>query len=210
VIDTAQKVRIMGVHFKPGGAHAFTGFAVDEVQDRHLAAEVLWGAAALTLTDQLAHAPDAAARFLLLEEALHRRVVCPAGPHAAVQEAVAVLTRTPGLVPIESLAAQTGLSHRRFIELFRRQAGLPPKLFSRILRFQQTLARVHAAPRLPDWCEVAFDAGYYDQSHLIRDFRQFAGLTPAAYYALKGEHKNHVPVPVLDGDGGQICPIPEG
>jgi AraC-like DNA-binding protein len=85
----------------------------------------------------------------------------------------------PNLLPV---LRETGLSERRFIEVFHEQVGLTPKAFCRVRRFQRVLKSVHGA-REVDWAQVALDCGYYDQPHFIHDFRGFSGLTPAQYVA---------------------------
>lgn len=100
----------------------------------------------------------------------------------------------------DSIAVTTervGLSSRRFIELFRRQVGLTPKVFCRVRRFQQVLERVHREEVHRgdmEWAQVALACGYYDQSHFIHDFRSFSGLTPCEYRAAATPHLNHVPL----------------
>jgi methylphosphotriester-DNA--protein-cysteine methyltransferase len=65
---------------------------------------------------------------------------------------------------------------------FRDQVGLPPKLLARILRFDRVVARLRTQD--PErWADVAYDAGYYDQAHFNRDFRELAGTTPSAFLA---------------------------
>ncbi len=78
------------------------------------------------------------------------------------------------------LARDAGISRKHLAGLFRDQVGLAPKTLARIHRFQCALARVQAGCN-PDWCELALHCGYYDQSHLIHDFRQFTGLAPTAF-----------------------------
>ena len=73
-----------------------------------------------------------------------------------------------------------GLSHRRFIEVFSAEVGLTPKLYGRIQRFQRASASTQGQP-LPDWSKIAAECGYFDQSHLIRDFMAFSGLSPAEF-----------------------------
>jgi AraC-like DNA-binding protein len=91
------------------------------------------------------------------------------------------------------VTAEIGLSPRRFIELFRRQVGLPPKVFCRVRRFQNVLQMVHQRTEI-DWVRVALECGYYDQAHFIHDFQSFSGLTPSAYLAAATPHLNHVPL----------------
>jgi len=74
----------------------------------------------------------------------------------------------------------TGLSHTRFIQLFRENVGLTPKLFYRVRRFRTLPDRIGKGMPV-NWAELAVDCGYFDQAHLIRDFRAFAGITPLEY-----------------------------
>jgi len=81
---------------------------------------------------------------------------------------------------VRKLARNAGLSARRFIDVFNCEVGLKPKLFNRVQRFQRVLARVYRIPA-PNWGQLALEHGYFDQSHLIRDFLAFSGSSPADY-----------------------------
>jgi AraC-like DNA-binding protein len=81
---------------------------------------------------------------------------------------------------IRKIQLDTGFSHTHFIQLFREQVGLTPKLFGRIRRFQMLLGRIDKGLPL-NWADAATDCGYFDQAHLIHDFRAFAGVTPLEY-----------------------------
>lgn len=193
VIDASQQTLIMGVAFRAGGAYAIPRFGVSDISNSHLSASDVWGHQAQFLWEELAGLPDSKSRVAALERALIKVIARGRQRelHPAVQTALEELQHHPATVSVRDLAVDTGLSQRRFIELFTRQVGITPKLFSRIQRFQRTLQKVHFLRRV-DWCELAFDAGYYDQSHLIRDFQQFSGLSPTQYRALRTEHHNHV------------------
>ncbi|MEV6556552.1 helix-turn-helix domain-containing protein [Nocardia sp. NPDC051756] len=75
------------------------------------------------------------------------------------------------------MAAESGWSERHFRRRFAEQVGLPPKDYGSLLRFSAALTALTRDPRR-DMCRLAGDFGYYDQSHLIRDFRRFAGAPP--------------------------------
>lgn len=90
------------------------------------------------------------------------------------------MDQTGGCLGIGRLAAEIGCSRKHLVAGFGSEIGLPPKTLARILRFARVLRRLDGADR-PAWAEIALDCGYYDQAHLIRDFRQFAGTTPAAW-----------------------------
>jgi AraC-like DNA-binding protein len=89
------------------------------------------------------------------------------------------LHATHGGVPIAALAAEVGWSRRHLVNRFRTQVGLPPKTLARVLRFEELLRRLPTG----DLAEVATACGYYDQAHMNRDFREFAGTTPTDYLA---------------------------
>ena len=188
VIDPSQHASILGVHFRPGGAFPFLGAPAGELADTHVDLRTLWGSAAVELRERLCAAATPEERFSLLEKALLSRV--HRERHAAVPAALDALEGEE--VRIRDVAERVGLSQRRFIQVFADQVGVTPKLYRRIRRFQRarTLAR-----NVPEWARVAVDCGYFDQSHLIRDFVEFSGLTPADYLRRQSENllPNHVP-----------------
>jgi transcriptional regulator GlxA family with amidase domain len=89
-----------------------------------------------------------------------------------------------GRTAVGALATELGWSHRRLIARFREQVGMPPKTIGRLLRFENVSRALMARPE-PPLAEVAFDCGYYDQAHLNRDFRDFAGMSPGAFLAAR-------------------------
>jgi AraC-like DNA-binding protein len=197
VIDPLQHASILGVHFRPGGAFPFLGLPAGELADAHVDLETLWGPRAAELRERLCAAGRPAERFSLIEEALLSRLRgLPARParHGAVREALDVFERTGTEARVREVARHVGLSQRRFIQVFAAEVGLRPKLYSRIRRFQRARALV---PKwaAPDWARVAVDCGYFDQSHLIRDFLAFSGLSPADYLRQRSESvlPNHLP-----------------
>jgi AraC-like DNA-binding protein len=100
-------------------------------------------------------------------------------PSSDVAWAWGALERSHGKAPIGWICDRLGRSRRHLAVQFRDQVGLPPKIVARILRFDRAvsmLARPHA-----NLVDVAFECGYYDQAHLSRDFRSFAGKPPAAF-----------------------------
>ena len=180
VIDPRERVSIIGVHFRPGGAFAFLGPPASELADAHVDLEALWGTSARELHERLCEAKTPAERFNLLEETLMAHLFRPLERHYAVRFALDTLGRADAGLAIRDIAREAGLSQRRFIQVFAREVGMSPKLFYRVRRFRQALETVrHSAA--PNWAQVAVDCGYYDQSHLIHDFRFFSNLSPTEY-----------------------------
>lgn len=175
VIDTRAHAAIVGVHFKAGGALALLGVPPGWLADSHVNLEAIWGVRAAELRERLCAARDLRERFLVLDGALMRRLGSAVRQREEVKLALWGLRRPDAR--IGQVAAEVGLSHRRLIELFTEEVGVTPKVFSRLQRFQRalTLAKQSASP---DWAQMAVACGYFDQSHLIRDFVSLSGLSP--------------------------------
>src|SRR5262249_14448268 len=100
-----------------------------------------------------------------------------AGHDARLRAAVELIQREPWR-PMRSVARQSGSTPRHLQRAFLDYVGCPPKTLARIARFQCVLALRDSRAQW-GWCRVALEAGYYDQAHLIGDFRRFSGSTPA-------------------------------
>ena len=100
-----------------------------------------------------------------------------------VRRAGECVLQTGGGIKVEELAERVGKSRRSLEMAFQRGVGTPPKMFCRITRFRSVYDGVSAGGARVDWSGRALDSGFFDQSHLIRDFRRFAGTTPTSYLA---------------------------
>ena len=186
VIDTREIVSVIGVHFRPGGAFPFLGTPASELADAHVDLEALWGISAIELRERLCVAKTPAERLNLFEKALVAHLLRPLERHYAVRFALDTFGRAASGLAIRDVARDAGLSQRRFIQLFAREVGMPPKLFCRVGRFRHALETVRRTAA-PEWGRVAADCGYYDQSHLIHDFRLFSNLSPTEYVRQRSE-----------------------
>ena len=198
VIDALPGSSMIGVHFKPAGAASVLGCPADELRDCVVQLDALWDAAAASeLREQLLAAHGPAAKFRILEHALSGRLArsrADADQQRRVFWARDQFAAGAESVRVADVAGQLGVSHKQFIEQFRRHVGLTPKLFCRIRRFQDVLARVNAREPV-GWADVACACGYFDQAHFAHDFRDFSGLTPTSYAGNDDvEHMNFVPV----------------
>lgn len=178
--DGTEERAILGVHFKPGGAAAILGFSAADFRDAHVDLRDIWGPTAHTLRERLCALKEPMQRFCLLEQVLSRQLEGYSGGHGAVHIALDVLMRTHGQSKTRDVAKAVGLSQRRLITLFAAEVGLTPKLFGRIRRFQYAVDQSRS-PLQVDWAQLAIECGYFDQSHLIRDFVAFAAVGPADY-----------------------------
>jgi AraC-like DNA-binding protein len=191
VIDPMQHASMIGVHFRPGGAAPFLGTAPGDLTDAHADLETVWGRSAVELRERLCAADTPAERFAVLERMLLARLARAPGRHRAVPTALAAFEQPEARV--RDVAARVGLSHRRFIRVFAAEVGLTPKLYGRVRRFQRARAMVRPGAS-PDWARIAVECGYFDQAHLIRDFRAFAGFSPVEFLRNLSERAmpNHI------------------
>ena len=176
----SRETSMIGVHFKPGGAFPFIGVPAGDLTDTHVDLDTLWGSAAGRLRERLCEARTSVERFELLQHALLSRIGDDVENHYAVSAALEMFVRNHAKPTVREAAKYLGLSQRRFIQVFKAEVGVTPKLFSRIQRFQQTRALIQRNP-LPNWATLALDVGYFDQSHLIREFLEFSGFSPTSY-----------------------------
>jgi AraC-like DNA-binding protein len=191
VLETSQQSEVVGVHFRRGGAAPFLGMPLSEIMDRHVGLEDIWGPQVSALRQRLQEAESSATLFARLEAALLKRLREPPPNYFAVVDAIRQISAGPTALRVRQISDRTGYSRKRFIRLFHDTVGLTPKLFCRIQRFQALLDEI-AAGDCVEWARVALDCGYFDQSHMIRDFRAFAGVTPSAYRPVEADRKNHV------------------
>lgn len=158
----------------PLGAYTLLGVPMARLTNAAVDLPDLLGREARTLVERLGDARSWAARFALLDAFLLRRLDSGPVPDREVARAWRLLDGDPA-VPVADIAADVGWSRKHLTHRFREQAGLPPKVMARVLRFQRAVGLLRDGAGL---AEAAFACGYYDQAHLNRDFRALSGCTP--------------------------------
>lgn len=164
------------------GAYTLLGLPMAELSGQLVDLAEVLGADGRRLAEQLRETPSWWRRFELLDRFLLRRLASGPRPSPEVGWAWERLSATAGAVPIGRIADEVGWSHRHLLARFRQQVGLRPKTAARLARFDGVLRRLDSR-RPPDWGQLAAEAGYADQAHLVRDFRQFTGTTPTEFLA---------------------------
>ncbi|MDX1999408.1 MAG: helix-turn-helix domain-containing protein [Thermoanaerobaculia bacterium] len=154
-----------------------------ELRNRAVPLEEVFGRAARSWSHQLADSPSWEARFDLVDALLGARLLAPAhAPRAEISGAWHRLAASHGQVPIARVAQEVGWSPKHLNSQFRHEIGLAPKTLARILRFGRVVERLQQG-RAGSLADLAAWGGYFDQSHLHRDARQFAGVTPGELVA---------------------------
>jgi AraC-like DNA-binding protein len=177
-LEPTGAVDLVGLRLRPGAASAVWRGALEELRDQALPLDDLEHGLPRELFDRLGEAPPGATRVELALGAL-RRAVRPDRVPPAVSALCRALGHFDTPLTVDEAAARAGLERRTAERLFQRHVGLPPKRLQRILRVHAVLRLVH---RGVGFAAAAVDAGYYDQPHFLRDFRDLAGVSPGEMF----------------------------
>lgn len=170
------------VCFTPWGLSRLTRLPVGELTNRNVEIAHAFGAAVQDeLSDRVARCRGAGERKDVVEEILVRLLAADRGAQsreAAAERAVELIAGSGGTIRVEDLADAFGFGRRRLDRMFTSEIGYSPKKIARLIRFQRALK---VLPRVATLTEAAYELGYYDQAHFIREFRELSGRTPGAY-----------------------------
>ena len=181
----------VGALLKPGAGELLFGVPNVVLANRHVPLDLLWGAAAAKeAVERLNEAASVEQRLMTLEAVLLARLPVLPVLHPVVAYG---LRELPPCRRVADVVERTGYSHRRFIELFKRQVGLSPKRYCRMRRFQRAVAIIDRN-RKTACTDVAMLAGYSDQPHFNREFRAIAGISPRTYQAGTLKRPGHLAV----------------
>lgn len=180
LISPNGAVQLLGIRFHPGGTSAFVRVPMNELTDRIAELGSLSSELERELLSVCECLPSLTEKIAAVESALIGRLLRASHDSSAMQLAARIV-QSAGLISVDQLATDAGISSRQLERRFLREIGVGPKLLGRILRFQQVFRAVERLDAA--WATIAVECGYYDQAHLIRDFNQFAGQTPSVLLA---------------------------
>jgi AraC-like DNA-binding protein len=179
VIAPTGRIELVGIRFRPGGTVPFFRVPIYELNNQVVELSSLSDRLERFAQGELADAGAMGDRVSRLQDFL-LTLLSDESESWVIQIADFIL-ECRGCISMDQVAHAAGVSNRQLERKFLSEVGLGPKLFSRILRFQQVFQAIDR--QNPNWAEIAIDCGYYDQAHLIRDFRAFAHESPSATIA---------------------------
>lgn len=181
---------VIKIGFQPGGLHRLLGIPMHELLGNDaLDAGELLGSEIYSLNDQLKEAASYQQMIVILEKFLIKKLYT-LKQRLPIDKVLPLLIKNGGLLPIDRIADLSCLSTRQFERTFKDRIGLSPKFFSRLVRFSNAWVEKESCPD-SSWTEIASKCGYYDQMHLIRDFKEFAAANPSVIEtALRGAPVN--------------------
>lgn len=175
LVGHAGSARCLQVDLTPLGARRILGLPLVELANRSVPIEAVLGRDGAGLVQRIGDAATWQERFAIVDAALLARLSDAADVDAEVAWSLGRIVASGGTAAIGELAVELGWSHRRLIARYRDAVGLSPKVVARIVRFERACAglRGGAGP-----AAVAAECGFFDQAHLSREVREFAGITP--------------------------------
>ncbi|MGW5417215.1 DUF6597 domain-containing transcriptional factor [Actinomadura geliboluensis] len=185
LIEYPARVRLVGVHFKPWGLSPFIDIPASELRDRWVPVDAVWQRSVDRIRNQIGDITSAAEALRAVENELRARLTdTPSLGLDLVQHTAGRLETGHGAIPVGALADAAGVSGNHLAAQFKSHVGVTPKRVARIYRFARLILSVDAR-RPVDWPDLAHMAGYFDQAHFIREFKDFTGHTPTQYLALR-------------------------
>jgi AraC-like DNA-binding protein len=185
------KVEGLSVTLRPGAVAALLGMPASEIAGTAVHLDQLWRGEGAELRERMAAAPDDGSRVAVLCAMLGQRLaqadaaLHPAasrGASRAATRAAQLIAGSGGRQSLREVAAAVGIGERRLQQLFQQQVGLSPRTWGRLARLHACLRALRQPrPRMPGWAELALDGGFYDQSHLVNEFKALSGLTPTEF-----------------------------
>jgi len=195
-IPSGKHSKMLIITFKKGMAYPFYPLPLNELTDYVVDADLIFGKEIINLREKLLGAKTVDKLFLLIEKFLFnigRNTINKNVNSKCVEFAVSTILNNPSELCLYDLSDKIGYSQKHFISLFKKQVGLTPKSYLKIIRFQKTIQDIESQS-IVDWNSIAYKSGYYDQAHFINDFTRLSGFSPTEYIKKKNEQLNYIPV----------------
>lgn len=180
-----QNFGIFGVYLYPYAINQFFGIPASEVTNQSIDLKTLLGKKENNLEEKISLAKNTEERVVIITQFLEDKLILPTKSKPGVFETINSIINSNGCIDIDTLAENNFLSRRQFERNFKEFSGFSPKVFSRIIRFQNALKDYGNSNKT--LTQIGLDAGYADQSHFIKEFKEFSGYTPKEYFLNNGE-----------------------
>lgn len=191
-IPSGKDSAMFVISFKRGMAYPFFPFDMNEISDCVVDGDLIWGSDFAFLREEILETKDAQLRFQIVENFLLETFCSMLTLNPCVGYALKQIIHQPDQTTLGELNQKVGYSQKHFISMFKKQIGITPKAYLKIMRFQKAINEIEKQEI--DWTLISQDCGFYDQAHFINDFKLFSGFTPEEYKKRKSHILNYVPV----------------
>jgi AraC-like DNA-binding protein len=182
-LSLSGKTGMILIVFKPHGVKSFFNFPITELLNENLSFQDLASNEATELKDKLLNSPNNSQRIIHLENFLVQKLI-QNEDFDRVEHAVKMIENSKGQIKTQEIAQEVCLGIKQFERIFSKYVGLNPKKFTSIIRFQSVI-QMKRKYKNSNMYQLAFENGYYDQSHFIHDFKSLTDLTPRNFFNKK-------------------------
>lgn len=191
-LSASGHLRMIVVNFHPHVMQPMFKFSAKEITDTCLDLKLVPAVPRINLTEQLWNTVAPEKQVSILFDYLQQVTKQDIAIDKSIQYATAQIIQSNGEVTLKELHRQLNFSERTFERKFEQQVGVSPKLFCKISQFQSSLAQLKNN-RYTKLSDIAYENGYADQSHFIRTFKRFTGLTPFDFQKQSAKVQNNFP-----------------
>lgn len=185
IINFGNKRRTLGIIFKAGGFFRLFGIPVNLLTKHNVDLHQIFGKETEEVEEKLKEVKENSEVLQIIEKFLFKRLYSIRN-FSLFEMSIEECIRSKGSIQVEKLASTAALSIRQFERRCKESLGISPKLFSRLTRFSNAYILKEHNPEL-NWVTIANESGYYDQMHLIHDFKLFSGYSPTIINKIKAQ-----------------------
>ncbi|MBO6517297.1 MAG: AraC family transcriptional regulator [Bacteroidia bacterium] len=178
-ISAHQDSEMFVIQFKPGGAYPYFHIDMEAITETVIPAEELFGDEILTLRSAILDGKTPIEKFNVAEQWLDKRLKTELAPDQDLLDVLDALQKEV-VTRYAEVISHYPKTQKHLIDQFKSRVGLTPKYFQRILRFNDILARLKNKEKV-QWADIAYQSGFSDQSHFIKEFKHFSGFNPQEY-----------------------------
>lgn len=175
-ISAHQDSEMLVLQFKPAGAFPFFHLPLNQLNDKVILGEKIFGNEILRLRQQILEQKTSSEKFKLAENWLLNRMDNKRTPNQELLKIVGLLKDKP-FSDHKQIVQEYAKTQKHLIGQFKKYVGLTPKVLHRIFRFNEILQKIHLREKL-DWSQISYQFKYADQSHFIKEFKEFSGFSP--------------------------------
>ena len=179
-LSLSGKTGMILIVFRPHGVKSFFNFPITELLNENLSLQDLLNNEAIEIEDKLFNSPNNKQRITHLENFLIKRLIYN-DEFERVEYALEIIENSKGQIKTQDIAHEVCLGIKQFERTFSKYVGINPKKYANIVRFQNVI-QMRRKYDNSSMFQLAFDNGYYDQSHFIHDFKSFTGLSPKEFF----------------------------
>ncbi|MBK8610018.1 MAG: AraC family transcriptional regulator [Chitinophagaceae bacterium] len=177
---------VLQVIFYPGALYRLTGIPATEITNQYLDATTVFSSSLKEINEQLFYAKDYAVMLNIVNQFIRSLINKSKKPKLLIDDASALLLKGDEKMSVDQMAKAACLSIRQLERKFKERTGINPKLYERIIRFDNAFRLKNSHPQY-DWLRIAMACGYHDYQHLAKEYKTFTMLTPTAFHEIENK-----------------------